>query len=240
MTTDKPARFRRLGAVIVDFYSMLLSVLPLFFAAELLPPAGDAVLGCFGSFFCIGCLYCRDYLLGGRSLGKRLFGLSVVDGAGGAPATGKQLLVKDLCLILGPFEAIALLVTGRSIGERLSGTAVVRDRIPGPIEPKRFAKVAAAAAVLGLVMVAVISMGLNAAMKNESYALAHAYLTESTTFAVQEAPDAQPVLVGFSSTTHGTEASHHYTFETEDHTYTVTCHPGEGGWAVCEECTELE
>lgn len=240
MTTYKPARARRFGAILIDAHMMLIPAILVIFIAELLPAQTNAFAACFGAFLCVGSLYCRDYLLGGRSLGKRLFDLSVVDGATGAPATGKQLLLKDLCLFLGPFEVLVLLLTGRSIGERCSGTAVVHDRIPGPIVPKRFAKVAAAAAALGLLMAGVITMSLNAAMKNESYALAHAYLTESSTFAAQEEPGAQVTLVGFSSTTHGTEASHHYTFETKEHVYVVTCHPEGDGWAVCEECTELE
>ena len=236
MTTHKPARFHRLGAIIVDAHAMLIPMILVLFVIELLPLDANG----FGTFLCVGFLYCRDYLLGGRSLGKRLFGLSVVDRATGAPATGKQMLVKDLLLILGPFEAFVLLLTGTSIGERISGTAVVRDKVSGPIMKRRFWKVAAVAAVLGLLMAGVIQLGLNAAKQNESYTLAYDHLTGSSTFAAQEPEDASVTLTGFSYTTHGLETSHHYTFETDRHTYTVTCHPVGDGWAVCGECTEFD
>lgn len=240
MTTYKPARLHRLGAIIVDVHGMLIPAILVLFVIELLPLEANAFAACFGTFLCVGFLYCRDYLLGGRSLGKRLFGLSVVDLATGGPATGKQLLVKDLLLILGPFEAFVLLLTGRSIGERASGTAVVPDRISSPMVMKRFGKVAASAAVLGLLMAGVIQLGLNAAKQNESYTLAYDHLTGSSTFAAQEPEGAEITLTGFSATTHGLEPSHHYTFETNRHTYTVTCHPEGDGWAVCGECTEFD
>lgn len=238
MSDLSPARFRRLGAIIIDTYAMLLPAFAVVIAASLLPPAAGSCLVCIGVFLCCGYLYCRDYLLGGRSIGKRLMGLSVVDRATGAPATGKQLLVLDLCFAILPFDAIVLLLTGRSIGERISGTAVVRGKVSGPIVKKRLLKVAAAAVVLGLALSAAVAAGLNAAKENESYALAYAYLTDSRTFAAREETDI--TLVGFSSTTHGTEHSHYYTFESGSHSYTVTCHPDGDGWAVCTDCTDFD
>lgn len=230
-----PARLPRLLAFFLD-----MSLLPVFaFAAlaigELLP--GDFVFFVLGIvvFSFLAVLYCRDWLLGGRSIGKRLCGLSVVDRATGGPAAGKQLLLKGLCYMVLPFDAFVLLLTGRSVGERISGTAVVRRKVSGPIVPARFWKVAAVAAAAGLLLGGIISFALNAAKENESYALSLNYLTDSISF------DGEPTLTGFSSTIHGTKRSHSYTFSTDAGTFTVTCHPdGDGTWTVCEECTDLE
>lgn len=236
-----PARLRRLAAFLADIYIALIPCFVMLFASTLLPGAIRAYVLFGFMFLCLGLWYCRDYLWGGRSPGKRLLGLSVVDRASGAPATGRQLLIKNLFTFLASFDGLVLLLSGKSIAERVTGTAVVRDKVSSPLEGKRFIKVGAGALVLGLILGSVVSFALNAAKDNESYAVSYAYLTESDTFARQEDAGTEPVLVGFSDNTHGTARSQSYTFETDSHVYTVVCHPdGDGTWAVCSECTEFE
>lgn len=234
MPDYKPARLRRLAAFAVDSALMPLVMFVTIAVCSLLPENAFALAIGVAVFLCLSAVYCRDYLLSGRSIGKRLFGLSVVDSATGLPATGKQLILKGLCFMIAPLDAMRLVLTGRSAGERISGTAVVRGNVSGPIEAKRFLKVAAVAAAVGLLLGCVISFALNAAKDNESYAISLDYLTEHAEF------EGDASLTGFSATIHGTEQSHSYTFSTSSGYYTVTCHPDpEGVWAVCGECTEL-
>lgn len=235
MSECKPARPRRLAAFAVDMALMPLVVFVTIAVCSLLPENAYALAIGVAAFLCLSAVYCRDYLLGGRSIGKRLCGLSVVDSATGLPATGKQLILKGLCFMIVPFDAMLLLLTGRSAGERISGTAVVRGNVSGPMEAKRFLKIAAVAAAVGLLLGGIILFALNAAKNNESYAISLDYLTQRAEF------EGEASLTGFSATIHGTEQSHSYTFSTGSGYYTVTCHPDpEGVWAVCEECTELQ
>lgn len=240
MPTYKPARLRRMAAFLIDFYGSISLAVILGFSLVLLLPAG----GIFPSMLCIVCgigyLYSRDWLMGGRSIGKRLCGLSVVDRITNAPASGKQLLWKNLCFLILPFDAFILLLTGRSVGERISDTVVIPEKRPAPLVKKRVLKFLAVAAVLALIVSFAVGYGLNQSKKNESYALSLAYLTESEAFTSQERENARITLTGFSS--YGsTTRTHEYTFETRRHFYTVTCHlQPDGTWAVCTDCTEFD
>ena len=241
MPEHKPARLRRMAAFLVDFYGSVTLAFIVAFLGVLLLPALEIYIAMFCVIFAIGYLFCRDWLLSGRSIGKRLCGLSVVDRDTHGPATGRQLLLKNLCYYIFPFDALVLVLTGRSIGERISKTTVIVEKIPAPIEKKRLVRLAAVAAVLGLVFGFVATIGVYQARKNESYALAHDYLTQSETFASQERENARITLTGFSSTKSGTEHTHKYTFDIRFHSYVVTCHLQEDGtWAVCRECTDFD
>lgn len=241
MPEHKPARLRRMTAFLVDLYGSVTLAFIVAFLGVLLFPALEIYVAMFCAIFAIGYLYCRDWLLSGRSIGKRLCGLSVVDLGTNLPAAGKQLLLKNLCYFILPFDALGLVLTGRSIGERISRTAVIVEKIPAPIEKKRFVRLAAVAAVLGLVFGFAASIGMNQAKKNESYALAHDYLIQSETFASQERENTRITLTGFSSIKSDTGHTHEYTFDIRFHSYVVTCHLQEDGtWAVCTECTDFD
>ena len=91
MHTYKPARFRRLLAWGLDWMRcwlfpfgtvMLLDLLGITPTYLIFP----LVLGSFAGFLC------RDWLLGGRSVGKRILGLTVMDRQTGAPLTGGKLV----------------------------------------------------------------------------------------------------------------------------------------------------
>ena len=241
MYEHKPARFRRLIAFLIDFHATIFLGFFVVFAGMLLLPFGMIYFAMVCCVFFAGSLYVRDWLLGGRSMGKRACGLSVVDRGTGRPATGKQLLVKDLCYMALPFDGLVLLLTGRSIGERISCTAVVPEKLPAPLVKKRFVKFAAVTVVLGLLMGFTASYGVDQSKKNESYAPAYAYLIESETFTAREKEGTRPTLTGFSSKTVNGEQTHQYTFEIHMSYYVVTCHLLEDGtWAVCDECTDFD
>ena len=99
MPEYKPARFRRMLAWFLDLGiclmlpGRLVTSLPLSATVQIFA-AAFAIFGGFAAFLC------RDYLLGGRSIGKRIFGLSVVDRQTGEAVTGGRLVLRNLFLFL--------------------------------------------------------------------------------------------------------------------------------------------
>ena len=226
-----PARLRRLCAIVIDLQMVGCVLIFLAFGAFLLPKFAGICVPFFLTFLYLVYWYGRDWLLGGRSIGKRLCGLSVVDAYTLGPATGAQLLRKGLAIMVLPFDGFMLLLTGRSIGERISGTAVVTGAISSPLSKKRIVKVLALALVFSLVLGGIATVGLNHAKENESYALARDYLSE------KGFPDDMD-LTGYSSTTVNGEHTHTYNFRD---LRIVVCHQSsDGTWSVCESCSELE
>ena len=80
-------------------------------------------------FVCAACVYLllADALPGGRSLGKRMLGISVVSEASGRPCTITQSLVRNLLVVfLGPIDW--LFIFGRKhqrLGDKVAGTIVI-------------------------------------------------------------------------------------------------------------------
>ncbi len=243
MTVYKPARFRRFLAWILDwavcslipFGSLMLldlfGITPTFLVFPL-------VFGCFAAFIC------RDWLLGGRSIGKRILGLTVVDCQTGEPVTGGKLVLRNLFLFLYPVDGGFLLFSGKSLGERVTDTAVIRSRQRCRLRVKPFLIVTAVVLAISLPFSALMYFLMNYAQGTESYQICYSYLVESDAFAAQGAGEEDVSMTGFSQRTElgpdGPETICAYTFRVEGTTYTVTCHPSGESWAVCGECTEFE
>ena len=246
MTTCKPARFRRILAWILDFGVCgllpycLVGIPDLLGVSSLLTmPVGIiSTVGWFAAFVC------RDWLLGGRSIGKRILGLTVVDRKTGEAVTGSKLVLRNLFFFIYPVDGGFLLFSGRSIGERTTGTAVIRARQHCPIRVKPFLIVTAIVLAVSIPFWAVIGIALNLTKKTESYRVSYDYLVQSEAFAAQGADPEDIAMTGFSQGTEllpeGSETSCSYTFRVEGTTYTVICHPSGESWAVCGECTEFE
>ena len=79
---------------------------------------------------------------------------------------------------------------------------------------------------------------------SKSYAVCYDYLVQSEAFAAQGADPDKIGMTGFSQKTTiqaGTPVTiATYTFRVEGVTYDVTCHPSDGTWAVCDECTDFD
>ena len=97
-------RARRILAYVIDMAICYIPVVLFTLLAQIPFLAGIsfsfAIVGVI-TFFAVFIL--RDYLFGGRSIGKRLFKLYVVDAASLSAATAKQLIVKNLFLFLTMF-----------------------------------------------------------------------------------------------------------------------------------------
>ena len=67
----------------------------------------------------------RDFVFGGRSLGKRMLGLTVLDIRTGEKSTVKQRLFRNILLPAYQADIIVMLISGRSLGDRMVKTVVV-------------------------------------------------------------------------------------------------------------------
>lgn len=70
-------------------------------------------------------IWLRDLICKGRSLGKRIMGLTIIDKSSGEPATKRQLVLRNIFLFLYNFDILFLLVRGTSIGDGVAKTLVV-------------------------------------------------------------------------------------------------------------------
>ena len=68
----------------------------------------------------------RDVILKGRSIGKRIFGLYVLDKNTNEPVSIKQRIIRNLFFFIYPFDGIILIVTKESIGDKAVNTTVVK------------------------------------------------------------------------------------------------------------------
>jgi len=247
-------RARRILAYVIDMAICYIPVVLFTLLAQIPFLAGIsfsfAIVGVI-TFFAVFIL--RDYLFGGRSIGKRLFKLYVVDAASLSAATAKQLIVKNLFLFLTMFDILFFIVSGRSLGERATSTAVLHaQQLPGaptraaaPVK-KRIAVAAAIVLCVSVPMALVISLSLGAAKKQENYRVAHAYLLGSEAFAQTQAEESQVTLTGYSSSVRtGAETDPEATvvafiFLVRGQQFQVVCHPDGEQWYVCSECTAFQ
>ena len=243
MPEFKPARFRRFLAWGVDWAVCTMIPFGIMLLMELLDIsptylAIPGVIGCFAAFLC------RDYLLGGRSIGKRILGLSVVDKQTGEAVTGGRLVLRNLFLFLYPVDGGFLLFSGRSLGERTTDTRVIRARNRCEVRAKPFLIVIAIVLAISLPFGGLMYFVTNYAQSTESYQVCYQYLLESETFAALDADADDISMSGFSRRTEVRPQGLHtvctYTFWVDGTSYNVTCHPSGESWAVCGECTEFD
>ena len=78
--------------------------------------------------YLVGCgvgIWLRDLICKGRSVGKRIMGLTVIDKDSGKAATKRQLVLRNSFLFLYNFDILFILVRGTSIGDGVAKTLVV-------------------------------------------------------------------------------------------------------------------
>lgn len=68
----------------------------------------------------------RDVIFKGRSIGKRLFGLYVLDKNTNEQASVKQRIIRNLFFFIYHVDGIVLLATKESIGDKIVNTIVVK------------------------------------------------------------------------------------------------------------------
>lgn len=110
-------------ACIIQFILMIFFiVVPVILRAEQLNIV--LVLNLVITFVTVNYMLLRD-LIGGRSIGKRLVGLKVIDKQTGEPAGLLKCLVRNLTWFIGTIDIIVYLIKGARLGDMLAGTDVV-------------------------------------------------------------------------------------------------------------------
>jgi uncharacterized RDD family membrane protein YckC len=124
-------RLKRMVAFIIDWY---ISFLPGFILFMFSMNQGvenenasplimiPCFIGVFGSFTLF---VLRDYIFKGQSLGKKIFGLTILDKDTLSTPKNWQLILKNIFLFIYPIDGVILLATGESLGNRITDTVVV-------------------------------------------------------------------------------------------------------------------
>ena len=262
-------KWRRLLAWIIDWNIIGLSVMVL--AALFVPVIGTifkldyataAVITIFLMLLYPVCFILRDLIFGGRSLGKRILGLVVLDRQTGAPAKAPKCGLRNLFLFIVHIDTIVMLVSGTTLGDRAAKTVVVRKSVLGETNatyqiqeinkytpPKNtsakrtaFLVVFIAAIAFGLLF-SVILLSLSATRNTEEYRIAYQYLVESKSFEEMNADESSIFHNVYSGTSEFKSGSNtairtvKIGFLVKGKSFKVICHKQDGVWAVCEECT---
>ena len=187
---------------------------------------------------------CGDLILGGRSVGKRLFGLHVVDRATGCRPSKRVLFIRNLPICLLPFELVYQIVLGESLGDKPAGTVVlpVEGQTKDGLIPEwmevtegltitKLKRIGAIAFVVFVIAASVVSM--IQATKTEEYTIARDHLIASEADLEQ---DALVILTSLRSTTVNYEDYREHTVEfqflVDGKMRTVVCRETEDGWEV--------
>ena len=124
----KNVRIKRCIAWGIDW---LLNCLPCLLYTTLLVPARPSVKDVLGLLLLVPATFIlfvlRDVIFGGRSVGKRIFGLHVIDLRSSAAATNDKKILRNLFFFLYLVDVFVLLATGQTIGDHVAGTLVVME-----------------------------------------------------------------------------------------------------------------
>ena len=205
----------------------------------------------------------RDAIMGGTSLGKRIFGLYVVDKVNAAKPVVWQRVVRSLGQVFcSTPDAIVLLITGRGIGDYVAGTAVVsrrdyknrlaeKDPSDPPVKArKNRTGLTALLIIVGIATISAFFVGvsyLSSVMlenekQTEEYLYAYDALVASEEFAGTGADPAELIFTSFSRYTTiedgGSVTIVEYTFETEEYYIYVTVESSVGGITVTDIIAE--
>ena len=124
-------RLKRMVAFIIDWYISFLPGLILFMFSMNQGVENEnaspliiipCFIGIFGSFILF---VLRDYIFKGQSLGKKIFGLTILDKDTLSTPKNRQLILKNIFLFIYPIDGVILLATGESLGNRITDTVVV-------------------------------------------------------------------------------------------------------------------
>ena len=266
-------KFRRLGAATVDwllsgFIPMLLSVV--IGSLILFEDNSDMAAIAFAAVVILSfpvLFILRDIIWKGRSLGKRIFGLIVLDRKSGEKATVSQRFIRCIFMFLLYLDARIMLVTGRSMGDMAANTVVVsqkdletvRKEVSSGVsidEIKKYSSidcknkkaviaiVAAIALFIGVVYAAA-RIALDAQKDTDEYKEAYTYLIESEAFAKMGVSESKIDFRQYNETSFTDESGIYqseltFGFYVKGETFYVTFHKSDGGWYLCEECTDFE
>lgn len=202
--------------------------------------------------------FLRDWLWNGRSLGKRIMGLVVLNKRTGEPPARWCLIVRNMFFWTLWIDLIVMLVSGRSIGDHMAHTVVIpkkvvlswKDSLLKPPEEmlkadtvhtkKWIKRIGVGFLVFVLIALTGALIGLQVCKTTPEYEVAYTYFVESDTFAQLGVDESRVWLNAYSLRAGGGQQTAHVSFMVGLRQYGVVCHKtGAGEWAVCEECTTV-
>ncbi len=267
-------KLRRMGAWLIDwniigaFVLFLTGFASIFLASIQDTDGAILILLCIMLLYPIGFI-CRDFIFGGRSLGKRIFGLIVLDKQTAEKAKIHQRIIRGLFLFILQFDLLVMLIRGESIGDTVARTVVISnkdmtdtnkyeksnmEKINTYIPPKPYNKKKTVQIVLSLLVACALFIGLVYGLtmfllyqqtKTEEYQMAYTYLIESEEFKALDISKDAIKLNSYSKniTTNlygETSSVLEFGFRVgRKQKMIVVCHMDGETWYVCEECTHL-
>ncbi len=199
----------------------------------------------------------RDLICKGRSVGKRIMGLTVIDEKSGEAASKKQLAFRNIFFLfqLQEIDGIIMLVRGMSIGDSVAQTLVVSkkqwlekgENLSGELghinsysNPKKDAKkmlmVVAALVAFNLIIVSPF-FGMFLKFKNDgAYTGAREYVVQSSKF---KALNIDEDNIDWKSMSLDEGNRRVVIFEVEGEEYKVVCHKENDNWYACDKCSNF-
>ena len=249
-------KFKRLLAWVIDWYTIIGSGI-------LLTSIATAANAYTLSFFLIPAtlivLSLKDFVFGGRSLGKRITKLAILDTQTGEHPRKRQLCIRNLFAMLVSIDGIIVLASGRSLGDRLAHTVIVpqsaiesaKSNTPQtfhlPPTKHKTPKWLIALIIGGVALFIAASIAssfaaLNMFKNTEQARLAHAYLVESEAFQSLKATVEDIQMTGFETVTKrapdgSSSIVAEVVFSVKGRKFIVICHCEDGKWYVCSSCT---
>lgn len=235
----KKAKSDRIFAWLIDWFIMCIIVnLPFF-------PILSAAIGLL-------CFILRDAF--GKSLGKRIMKLEILDRKTGKKAKISQRIVRNMFFIIVWIDGIMMLSSGQSIGDTVAGTVVISTKeaktaditkinsykAPEEASPSQKSKRVITIICISLaIFIVIIFIALDGEKSTPEYQAAYEYFVSSEAFEKSGASENEIVFTSYNR--NGTEenAIVTYTFTMRFKQYPVICHIENGIFSVCEECTEF-
>lgn len=201
----------------------------------------------------------RDVIFKGRSPGKRIFGLYILDKASLQSPTAKQLILRNAFFFLTAIDIILLFLLSCTIGDQITNTVILSknssknhtdEQIFTPIPNythkqiyKRLIILAVTAVALTVLMISSIHLSLSEKKDTEEYKCAYSYFVESDTFNKLNVEESEIIHNKYSLKTVSHIGSDTATetatigFIAAGKAFEVTCHKENGVWQICSECT---
>ncbi len=264
-------RIKRIVAFVIDWNLCLMPFIAIIFLLTPLIQSEPIMLVIYVLLFflmifaSLTIFVLRDIIFKGRSIGKRIFKLHIIDNATRQEASAGKKALKNLFFFIYPIDGIVLLASGSSIGNYVTNTEVISEKTIAMrnntyYQPDSVAKIVLSiVAVIGtLIVCAVIGFlclfgsiqGMIEDQKDtEEYLVAYNYLIQSEKFDTLEEfgyDESDIDMTGFSSMTHRTPTSEGATetvtfkFKVDNTSLPVVCHKINGEWYACDDCTTFD
>ncbi len=215
-------------------------------------------------------LFLCDYFWMGRSLGKRITGLIIIDKKTAAKAGKLQTVIHNMFAPLQVLDLIVLLFSGRTVGDYVAHTLVLRkkdlDKIPMDSDEKEIVNqmenyvkdeykrvfrdilfvIISCLIIVILVVLQYYSSDTFCEILGETKQgkTAYEYLINSEDFKASSCSEDEIILVDYMySTLYENGKFVDYviiTYQIRWWEMDVVCHENDDGWYVCPNCTDFE